>query len=177
MRETADKLNNQAILLAQDGSYKEAIACFVRALTIEKDNTLLWYNLGITYRDAGNTTAARECLEHAHNIDETDLEVIEELALICFHTKDYDSALSYSYEGLDINPQDCNLWNTVGVVHFNKAEYKDAQEAFEMAVMINPYYFDALYNLRDTYKEVGNKPGEQECNLRLSQIKKRGENY
>ena len=45
LNETAEKLNNQAIILASHGEYTEAIACFVHALTIENDNSLLWFNL------------------------------------------------------------------------------------------------------------------------------------
>ena len=54
MLERSDTLNNQAILLASDGAYNEAIACFKRAIVIDKENYLLWFNLGVTYRDAGN---------------------------------------------------------------------------------------------------------------------------
>ena len=43
MIETAARLNNQAILLANAGSYKEAIACFVKAIKIEKNN---YYKIG-----------------------------------------------------------------------------------------------------------------------------------
>ena len=43
MTERADKLNNHAIILAADGEYTEAIACFKRAIIIQRDNYLLWY--------------------------------------------------------------------------------------------------------------------------------------
>ena len=62
MIETVERLNNQAIILAKDGSFKEAIACFARAITIEKDNSLLWYNLALTYRDAGQLKEAKDAL-------------------------------------------------------------------------------------------------------------------
>lgn len=51
MKENPEILNSQAIELASHGQYVEAIACFKRAITIARDNSLLWYNLGITYRD------------------------------------------------------------------------------------------------------------------------------
>ena len=35
MIERADKLNNQALILASKGNYKDAIACLQRAVTIE----------------------------------------------------------------------------------------------------------------------------------------------
>ena len=66
MLETSENLNNQAIELASQGDYAEAIACFQRAISIEKENYLLWFNLGLTYRDAGNINGARAALEKAY---------------------------------------------------------------------------------------------------------------
>ena len=68
MTENPDKLNNQAILLASDGAYNEAIACFKRALVIQKENYLLWFNLGVTYRDAGELHDAKRALAMAYQI-------------------------------------------------------------------------------------------------------------
>ena len=65
MRESPENLNTQAIELAQQGNYPEAIACFKRALSLERYNHLLWFNLGITYRDAGDLQKARHALEKA----------------------------------------------------------------------------------------------------------------
>ena len=65
MLENCEKLNNQAINLASKGNFEEAIACLKRAITIEKENYLLWYNLGITYRDAGDLYNAKVSVEKA----------------------------------------------------------------------------------------------------------------
>ncbi|MBR3549104.1 MAG: tetratricopeptide repeat protein, partial [Treponema sp.] len=83
MRETSETLNNQAIELASKGEYKEAIACFIRAISMERQNYLLWFNLGITYRDAGNLEDAKNAIHKAHLMNPYDEEVIESLAIIC----------------------------------------------------------------------------------------------
>ncbi|MDE5899649.1 MAG: tetratricopeptide repeat protein [Treponemataceae bacterium] len=175
MLETVENLNNQAVRLAADGSFQEAIACFVRAITIEKDNYLLWFNLGITYRDAGRLKEAKAALLQAHEISEQDEDIIESLALICYNMGDFEEALAYCGEGLDYNPQNPHLWNTAGVVYFNQNEYGDAAQAFENAVMMNPYYYDALFNLRDAYEKMGNAAGYHECDVRIREIEKHRE--
>ena len=53
MTERPDQLNNQAIIFAKDGNYNDAIQCFKRAIIIDSDNSLLWYNLGVTYTVMG----------------------------------------------------------------------------------------------------------------------------
>ncbi len=171
MLETSDSLNNQAILLTADGSYKEAIACFVRAIIIDKNNSLLWFNLGITYRDCGNLEQAKLALKKAHKLDPDSEDIIEELAIICIMQKNYDESMMFCREGILLN--DCNpkFWNTIGVCEFNKYNYESACEAFENAVILNPYYEDAIFNLRDTYEKLGNKKGYAECNARLKDLK------
>lgn len=175
MLETAERLNNQAILLAQDGSFTEAIACFARALTLEKDNSLLWFNLALTYRDAGQLNKAEESLKKAYQLSPDHPDIIQELALILYNEEKLDESLAYCQHGLLQCPEDFHLWNTRGVVLFNKGLYEDACDSFENAVILHPYFYDALYNLRDTYEELHNEAGVAMCNLRMSEIKKTGD--
>ncbi len=167
MRERPDKLNNQAILLASGGEYTEAIACFKRAIIIERDNYLLWYNLGITYRDSGDLANARASLEKAHQIAPEKQDVLETLSTMCIQMEDYPGSLLYSQEGLENWPENPGFWNLTGVAFFNMEKYDLASESFEHAISLNPYYADALYNLRDTYIQMNNKTGADECTRKL----------
>ena len=94
MKESAEVLNVQAIKLASKGEYKEAIACIKRALTMQNKNHFLWYNLGITYRDAGNLSQAKESLLTAHKLAPSDEDTIETLAHICFLQSNYEEPVS-----------------------------------------------------------------------------------
>lgn len=172
MIERSDKLNNQAILLASDGSYQEAIACFKRAIVIDKENSLLWYNLGVTYRDAGNLVEAEKSLATAFMISPENMDIEETYATICFMQKDLESVREICVEGLDYNPLHSHLFNLLGVVEFQSENYDEAAEYFEEAVHINPYYLDALYNLKDTYSMLNNKKGEYEVEQKIKEIEK-----
>lgn len=172
MKENAEILNTQAIQLAFKGDFNEAIACFMRALSIEKSNSLLWYNLGVTYRDLGDSGSAKKALLTAYELNDIDEEILETLALLCFTRDEIDEAFEYCAEGLELNPENAHVWNNIGVLYFTRSEYAQACEAFEKAVTIYPYYYDALYNLHDVYVELGNKAGQQECQSRLSKLSK-----
>ncbi len=174
MLESCEKLNNQAIALAAEGEFTEAIACFMRALTIETENYLLWYNLGITYRDAGNIEQAMEAMTNALRLNPDDSEIIESLALLTYTSGDIDKALMYCSRGLRRNKANIHLWNTLGIIYFKQGYFKGASEAFEQALLFNPYYDDALYNLRDTYDELGNVAGMEECQRKLDSIRQKG---
>ena len=172
MIERSDKLNNQAILLASDGSYQEAIACFKRAIVIDKENSLLWYNMGVTYRDAGNLVEAEKSLATAFMISPENMDIEETYATICLMQKDLESVREICVEGLDYNPLHSHLFNLLGVVEFQSENYDEAAEYFEEAVHINPYYLDALYNLKDTYSILNNKKGEYEVEQKIKEIEK-----
>jgi len=167
MKENPENLNIQAIEFASRGEYKEAIACFKRALSIQNKNHLLWYNLGITYRDAGELQKAKDSLLTAFKLSPENESIIETLAHICFLLSEYTEALSFCEEGLSVNPINHHLWNNSGVIYFATDDYEKACEAFEKAVTIDPNYYDALYNLRDTYIQLGNDIGAKECARRL----------
>ena len=172
MLERSDTLNNQAILLASDGAYNEAIACFKRAIVIDKDNYLLWFNLGVTYRDAGNLADAENSLETAYRIAPEKEDVAETFATICLMQKKYSKVQCICMESLDLNPLNPHLWNLLGVTEFQTENYNEASSYFEQAVSINPYYLDALYNLRDTYSVINNPKGEAACNARIQELDK-----
>jgi tetratricopeptide (TPR) repeat protein len=170
-REDSETLNTRAIEFASSGEFFEDIVCFERALTIDSSNYLLWYNLGITYRDSGDLERAKSSLERAYWLSEDDEEVVETLAMVCFALEDFDEAFDYFSEGIDINDCNARCWNNLGVLYFNQSDYIAACDAFEQAVTISPFYYDALFNLRDTYRELGNLPAAVECSRRLGELK------
>lgn len=175
LNETAERLNNQAITLASNGDYADAIACFKRAITIERGNSLLWFNLGLTYRDAGKIEMAKDALKKARALNGGDDETVETLAILCFASGEFSEALSWCAEGLGQNPFNAHLWNTMGVVFFNEGQMETAAEAFERAITLNPYYSDALLNLRDCYEELGNEAGAEECARQSNGVARRDE--
>lgn len=170
MQESSEKLNIQAIDLAQQGLFNEALACLRRAVVIDKENYLLWYNLGITYRDAGMFSDAKIALLQAYRLNDCDEELLDTLSLVSYNMGDFNDAFYFCYEGLDINPMNARAWNNLGVYFFATEKYEDAVQAFETAVSIFPNYYDALYNLRDAYSETGNKKGVYECQKHLEQF-------
>ncbi|GMO58683.1 MAG: tetratricopeptide repeat protein [Treponemataceae bacterium] len=177
--EAVEVLNTRAIEFAALGQFTEAIACFERAITMENQNYLLWYNLGVTYRNLGNFDAARKMLEHADKIapydDTSDDAIIETLSMVCFAQGDMQSAFNYCMRGIELNECNPNFWNNAGVLFFNSQDFLQAEHAFENAVSLNPYFYDALFNLRDTYAELGDKKAADECARRLTELDPDGE--
>lgn len=172
MLERSDKLNNQAIMFASDGAYDEAIACFKRAITIDNQNYLLWFNLGVTYRDWGKLKEAANALKISSEIAPDNLEVQETYASLNLALKEYNKVREICTTILHNTPSANHFWNLLGVIEFQNENYMEAAEFFEQAVFLNPYYEDALYNLKDTYYMLKNKKGEAECEKKLKEMGK-----
>lgn len=172
MLERSDKLNNQAIMLASDGAFNEAIACFKRAITIDNSNYLLWFNLGVTYRDSGNLEQACNALEAAAKIAPENEEVLETLATINLALRNFDKVQALCKRALQKNHCASHFWNLLGVIEFQSENYQEAAEFFEQAVYYNPYYLDGLYNLKDTYYMLKNANGEEECQKKITELEK-----
>ena len=172
MIEKVDQLNNQAIQLAKTGDYEEAIACFKRAITIDKNNHLIWYNLGVTYRDAGKLNDAQSALKQASKLAPDNEDVMETYATVCLLKKDYEEVINVCKECLVQNFQWYNMWNILGVVAFENNKLDKAAEYFEESVSIYPYNLDSLYNLRDTYEKLGNEAGKEACQERIDELEK-----
>lgn len=172
MKENVEELNNNAILLAQKGNFDEAVAFFKRAITLDKDNYLLWFNLALTYRDAGYIEQAISSMEKAYSMNPGDLEILETLANLNLSVKRDQTAINYLFRGLRINENNDRLWNSLGVLLFQNSEFTGACECFEHAVTINPFYYDAFYNLADCYEELGNKEAAKVCRQQLKSLTK-----
>lgn len=170
MNERPDVLNNHAIRLAANGNFDDAIACLERAVILDKDNYLLWFNMGITYRDAGNMAGAQKALETAFRLNPENMEVVETLAHVCMVQKKLNDASRVCEFGLDQNELNPKMWNMMGVINFQKGDYLEASDCFERAISLNAFDQDALYNLRDTYLELGNKDAAAECSRRLNEL-------
>ena len=172
MFESVEKLNNQAIEYASKGNFADAIACFKRALIVEQENYLLWFNLSLTYRESGNFVEAINACRHAHNLNPDNSEIIETLAFLYYNVGENHLAMSYAFLGTENNKCSPTLWNMMGVIQFRNEDYESAAGAFETALTINPYFEEAIFNLRDTYEELGNIKGAKECDRRLKELKK-----
>lgn len=177
MNENPELLNSHAIDLASHGEYPEAIACFKQAIIMQKTNYLLWYNLGITYRDSGDISHALFALRQAYELNSGDEDIIETIVVLYFDLGDFERAFQYCAVGMELNSMNPRLWNMTGVLFFSRGEYESACEAFERAVSLDPNYYDALFNLRDTYEELGNKTGAAECASRLKGLPAEGAGY
>jgi Tfp pilus assembly protein PilF len=155
MEETPAYLNDSAVTLAAEGLHREAIACLRKGLLIEPENGILWFNLALSYRALGKREEVRDSLLKAAHDKPLDVDVLDTLGVV-LHELGEDSASEECYRNaLDIDPGNGRVWNNYGVLMFSQERFTEACDSFEKSVTLIPDFDDALYNLRDTYEELG----------------------
>jgi tetratricopeptide (TPR) repeat protein len=153
--ETAAFLNDSGIALTEANRPYEAIPLFRKALDMEPENPLLWLNLGIAQQRTGDYSEAIESFHRAIVIEGGLAEAWLSLGLIYYETEEFDLAEECYRSALTYNEKDPKTWNNLGVLYFTEGIFEQARQCFEKSVSLCPHYYDALFNLRDTCRELG----------------------
>jgi tetratricopeptide (TPR) repeat protein len=77
------------------------------------------------------------------------------MGLIYYELNEVEHALECYLNALSYNDNDPKIWNNLGVVYFNDSNLEEARNCFEKSISLCPQYYDALFNLRDTCRELG----------------------
>ena len=152
--ETPQYLNDSGIALTEANRPFEAIPLFEKAIDMEPGNPLLWLNLGIAQQKIGEYKDALKSFHQSVLIDSALTESWCAMGLIHFEQDALDAAEECYRMALEQDPNSPKVWNNLGVLFFSSGRYDDARDCFEEALSLMPMYYDALYNLRDTCREL-----------------------
>jgi tetratricopeptide (TPR) repeat protein len=154
---TASRLNFRGIHLTDAGKYAEAIASFTEALGLDPSMSGIFFNRAEAKRLSGDYEGAKGDLGEALRLSPEEPDYLHGTGLLAYESDDFETALVWYEKAIAKKPDFAQAWNDKGVVHFRKAEYDRARECFEKAVGFEPEFVEALYNLVDTYDEIGLK--------------------
>jgi tetratricopeptide (TPR) repeat protein len=152
--ETAAYLNNSGIALTEANRPNDAISLFLKALSIEPENPLLWLNLGIAQQRTGDYDEALNSLQRAVGIEYGLADAWVSMGLIYYEQEQFELAEVCYHSAIEQEENAPKTWNNLGVLYFTEGSYEEARQCFEEAVRLAPLYYEALYNLRDACREL-----------------------
>jgi tetratricopeptide (TPR) repeat protein len=152
--ETAAYLNDSGIALTEANRPNEAISLFQKALTMEPENPLLWTNLGIAQQRTGDYEEALNSFRRAVYIDDDIPDPWVSMGLIYYELEEFEAAEECYQSALMREDAAPKTWNNLGVLYFVEGSFEEARHCFEEAVSLSPMYYEALFNLRDTCREL-----------------------
>jgi tetratricopeptide (TPR) repeat protein len=168
--ETASFLNDSGIALTEANRPNEAIPLFRKALIMEPENPLLWLNLGIAQQRTGNYEEAISSFHRAVCIEDGLAEAWVSLGLIYYELEQFELSEECYHSALTRNENAPKTWNNLGVLYFVEGSFEEARHCFEEAVSLSPLYYEALFNLRDTCRELEDYRAAAEFERILSNI-------
>jgi tetratricopeptide (TPR) repeat protein len=137
---------------------------------MEPGNPLLWLNLGIAQQRTGGYDEAVESFHRALAIDGALADAWLSMGLIYYEMEEFDLCEDCYHSALGCGDSDPRAWNNMGVLYFTEGRFDEARCYFEKAVSLAPHYYDALYNLRDTCRELGDYRAAAEFERVLSSL-------
>jgi tetratricopeptide (TPR) repeat protein len=121
---------------------------------MEPENPLLWLNLGIAQQRIGNYEEALDSFRRAIYIDNALVDAWGSMGLIYYELEQFDTAEECYHTALSRDDHSPKIWNNLGVLYFSEGSHEEARYCFEEAISLSPMYYDAMYNLRDTCREL-----------------------
>ena len=168
--ENSAALNDSGIALTEANRPHEAISIFLKALVIDPGNPLLWLNLGIAQQRTGDYQEALDSYKHSLMIDDNTVDAWGAMGLIFYELEQFNDAEDCYRAALIRDNNSPKVWNNLGVLYFTEGSYEEARGCFEEALSIFPGYFDAIFNLRDTCRELHDYKAAAEFERILSEL-------
>ena len=166
--ESTASLNESGIALTEANKPYEAISLFQKALVLDPGNPLLWLNLGIAQQRTGEYKAALDSFQRSIHIDDTMGDAWGAMGLIYYELEQFIKAEECYLFSLARDNGSPKVWNNLGVLYFNQGDFEEARNCFEQAISLFPLFYDALYNIRDTCRELNDYSAAAEFERILS---------
>ncbi len=159
-----------AIAYSIRGLDQNAIEQFQEALKLEENNQTALMGMGRVYLAQGDTERALTPLLQVADLNKDNprrfsIEQLEavyyDLGTIYVQKKDYDQAIKYFYDALQINPVDADAWYRLGDVQSQIGAFEQAIQSYHKSIRLVPNFVEAFRSMADTYHVLGQKGGEQ----------------
>lgn len=160
---------NDGIAHLKLGELDAAIDLFGKAIDLDNENNVAWYNKGAALIEQGNAEVIKGAKGNANEKFEGAVECFD---IILEKNKKHADALNkkglalikrgWLTEGMamitnaiKINPEHADALLNMGIVHFNANNYSEAKKCFERLLKIDPENRTALYKMGLILEEKG----------------------
>jgi len=127
-------------LYYREGNYEEAIRCFDRAIEIDPNLAYVWNDRGLCLKEMGKFDDAQKSFERALELSPREEEfvydygeILETIGIMRRETKIFEKAILAFELVTDINPNNANAWNHLGVCIKEIGHDEESRQAFERA--------------------------------------------
>ena len=151
-----------ALLYSKNFSqHLKAIELLDKALELEPQNKLYWYNLAHVYLTLGQYDKAAERFERVLDFDPHSALTLYSLGLALSKHGSHQAALDRLQQALEINPEYEDAHYQLGTVYRALGRLDEAAAAYERCLSFNPDHRYASYGLGQVYMQLGRQEAAQ----------------
>ena len=175
-KSSISEINNRAVELTYNGSYKEALSLFEEILKSEPENISVLYNYGFNFLKAGKKEKAIEVFDRIAAVGgafKAPPTVVADCGTACYDEGLYDEAERYYLLSEKTDPENSSLQNHMGVLDFVRGNYKEAEKHFKTAVAYDENNIDSWFNLADTCEILGRVEESLKARKRFLELEKK----
>jgi protein O-GlcNAc transferase len=157
--------NNPTYALAQyyagcihllENNLDVAIDHFNKAVLVEPDNELHYFQLGNIFRQKGEYLVAADNYRKAIAKNPKLIEAYRNLGFILQQQNKFDEAISVYQKAIEVNNTDYDIFNGLGAALYNKNDFKSAIDIYKKAITLNPNFADTYSHLARAFNVLHN---------------------
>ncbi|MCI0418060.1 MAG: FG-GAP-like repeat-containing protein [Acidobacteria bacterium] len=135
--------------------YRDAIASFQQALTLNPRLASAHYGIGLASRQLGDFSRSRSEFESALKINPGDAYSHYQLGKLLSHHEQLGSAATHLREALRLQPAMAEAYAELGSLYARQNKTEDAEKAFRAAIALNEKDVNACYGLAQLLQAKG----------------------
>jgi serine/threonine protein kinase len=152
---TKEQWLDEGIAHRKAGRYREAIAAYDYAISLDPNYATAYYNRGLACYYLKEYQKAIADHDHALELlDPNDAVAYNNRGLAYSAFKEYQKALADYTRAIELDPNDAAAYNNRGTAYKNLKEYQKAIADFDRAIQLNPNNANAYHNRGNTYREL-----------------------
>ena len=122
----------------REQNYLEAEKYFVKSVSVDPENPLIYGRLGIIYSKNDNQKDAREALKMAVRLDPKNGFYQNNLGSILYNMGKYSEAVLYLENATKIDEKIGKRWMNLALCYQKMGKIDDAKEAILQAILLEP---------------------------------------
>jgi Flp pilus assembly protein TadD len=151
----AEKLHQEALLLARQKDFAKAIAKWVQAVALNSSDPEYYFNLGIASFENKNYTEAVENLRQCLAVCPIYYRAHLILGTILLKLRKFAEAEGHLKESTFFNPRNALAHLNLGAVYSILKKYKDGIGSFQRTIELSPKEVRAYFGLAKIYALLG----------------------
>jgi serine/threonine protein kinase len=167
--ESVEPFALRGAILTQTGRFEEARASLDEAIRRQPDQARHYVNRAMCKLQGGDARAALSDFDQAAELfKEPRYQPFTNRGMCYLRLKEYEAATADFRRGCEIEPEEANNWNALGVGYLELDDARGALDAWTQAVKIDPRFSDAFLNRARLYADLG-RWAEASADLRRAQ--------